>query len=197
MNDQRIATFLLAANPANLLGGLNRYLSPKKSYSSIRKMAQEILDTKIGPTIVVLGHEAQKVHSELYDLNVEFVLNTDYKKGSLSSLQTGLKNYVGAMDAFIIVTAGAMTVSSENIRTLANYYKRSPRKMLATFNQAKKRSPFLVSADLAPDILAQSKNLNQDVWDILRKNSQHVRLIEPARPRCYSPAIDFEFLGHE
>ena len=49
----------------------------------------------------MLRHEAQKVHGEINDLNVEFVLDRDYKKGTLSPLQTGLKNYVGAMDAFI------------------------------------------------------------------------------------------------
>ena len=101
MKEQRIATFLLAAEPSTLLSGLNKLLLSKQRQSSIRRITQDILSTNIGPTIVVLGHEAQKVHGELHDLNVEFVLDTDYKKGTLSALQIGLKNYVGAMDEFI------------------------------------------------------------------------------------------------
>ncbi|MFM6928297.1 MAG: NTP transferase domain-containing protein [Bdellovibrio sp.] len=197
MNEQRIATFLLAADPATLLSGFNKLLHSKQRPSSVRKMAQSILMTKTGPTIVVLGHEAQKVHGELYDLNVEFVLNADYKKGSLSSLQTGLKNYIGAMDAFIVVNADSMSVSPESIRSLATYYKMNPGKMLATFHQTNKGQPVLLSADFAKDILALSKNLDQDVRDVFRKSPQYIHLIEPQRPRYYSQTMDFEFLGHE
>lgn len=191
MKEQRIATFLLAADPSTLLGGLNKLLMPKQKQSSLRKSAQTILATNTGPVIVVLGHDAQKVHGELYDLNVEFVLNTDYKKGSLSSLHMGLKNFVGAMDAFIVVSGEFTEVSSEGINTLVNYYRKSPGKMLATFHQGFKEHPVLLSADFINDIVAESKNSDRDVAQLFRRHPQYVHLIEHPEPR-HSPApIDY------
>jgi len=197
MKNQRIATLLLAAEPSTLLSEFNKLLSPKQRQSSLRRMAQDILATNIGPTIVVLGHEAQKVHGDIYDLNVEFVLDTGYKKGSLSALQTGLKNYAGAMDAFIVASAKCTNVSKRNISGLANYYARTPGRMLATFHRSSKDSPVLLSADFAAEIRGQSLHTGQEVKDIFRRHPQYVHLVEPPELRYQPHPRDFEFMGHE
>lgn len=194
MKDQRIVTFLLASGPSTLLGELNKFLQPPQKKSLIRRTAQALLAARTGPVIVILGHDAQKIHGELYDLNVEFVLDSDYRQGSLSSLQKGLRNYAGAMDAFMVVS-GDQELTRSTASTLANYFQQNPGKMLAAPHQGRKGQPVLMSAHFAAEILEQ-KNLNRDVTYLFRKNPQQVHLIELDEPYYQPLTRDFEMEGH-
>ena len=148
MKDQRIVTFLLASGPLTLIGELNRLLQSPQKKSIIRRTAQALLAARTGPVIVILGHDAQKIHGELYDLNVEFVLDADYRQGSLSSLQKGLRNYAGAMDAFMVIS-GDQEITTTCATTLATYFQTNPGTMLATPHQGRRGQPVLLSANLS------------------------------------------------
>lgn len=194
MKDQRIVTFLLASGPTTLIGELNKFLQPNQKKSQIRRTAQALLAARTGPVIVILGHDAQKIHGELYDLNVEFVLDSDYRQGALSSLQKGLRNYVGAMDAFMVVS-GDQEITRSSVSTLANYFQQNPGMILAAPHQGRKGQPVLMSSHFATDILEQ-ENLNRDITYLFKKNPQRVHLIELHEPYYQPLARDFEMEGH-
>ena len=68
-----IPAILLAAGQSSRMGSVNKLLAEIGGMSMIRRVAETILASKVGPLIVVTGHEADQVRAELDGCDVIFV----------------------------------------------------------------------------------------------------------------------------
>ncbi|HEX7672569.1 MAG TPA: nucleotidyltransferase family protein [Bdellovibrio sp.] len=180
MNSKKTATFLLATGQSLRTGGPNKLLLPFQNKSLVRRTAETILESKTGPLIVVLGHEARKVHEELQDLDVEFVLNTDYKKGILTSLQSGLRSFHGNVDGFMVVLGDQIFLRPQSLNILRRHFIAADPgpSLIAPLYNGERGHPFLISSHFIPEILEQTEQLEKGARFLFRRHPYHVHLVD-------------------
>ena len=72
--------------------GRPKALLPIEGQRFIERIIRVLGQSRVGRTIVVLGHHADQLRGQLAHLPVEFVINPDYHSGQLSSLQAAIRH---------------------------------------------------------------------------------------------------------
>jgi molybdenum cofactor cytidylyltransferase len=93
-----IVAIVLAAGESSRMGR-PKALLPIEGKSFIDRIVAELQRTGVGKIIVVLGHDAAALRPQIEHLPVTIVVNRDYKKGQLSSLQAALRHLSSASSA--------------------------------------------------------------------------------------------------
>src|SRR3989475_10962647 len=70
--------------------GRNKMLLELEGESLVRRAARRALAAGLAPVVVVIGHEADRVRTELKDLPLEFAVNPDFTGPTSGSLHQGL-----------------------------------------------------------------------------------------------------------
>jgi molybdenum cofactor cytidylyltransferase len=81
---------LLAAGRSSRMGGPNKLMADFEGEPLLRRTARKVLASRVGRTVVVLGHQAERATAALEGLDVRIVANPDYATGLSSSLKAGI-----------------------------------------------------------------------------------------------------------
>ncbi len=96
-----LCAVLLAAGASRRFGGDNKLLADIGGTPLVRRVAEQLLSSRVAGVVVVTGFEGDKVRGSLAGLDIQFVENTDYAEGLASSLRCGVaalpKGVAGAM----------------------------------------------------------------------------------------------------
>lgn len=84
-----LTAIVLAAGVSRRMGR-NKLLLPYKGKPLLAYVVQQILAARVGPVIVVTGHDASLVAASLKGLSVQIVHNSRYEEGMTSSIQAGI-----------------------------------------------------------------------------------------------------------
>lgn len=79
--------------------GRPKALLPIAGVRFIEKIVAALRSTAVGNTIVVLGHNAEEMRQKIGDLPVTLLINQDYKRGQLSSLQVAIHHLQSDSDS--------------------------------------------------------------------------------------------------
>lgn len=85
-----IAVVLSAGESSRM--GRPKALLPIQGQKFIERIIRVIGQSRVGRTIVVLGHHADQLRGKIEHLPVEVVINPDYRSGQLSSLQVAIRH---------------------------------------------------------------------------------------------------------
>jgi len=85
-----IAVVLSAGESSRM--GRPKALLPIQGQKFIERIIRVIGQSRVGRTIVVLGHHADQLRGQIEHLPVEVVINPDYRSGQLSSLQAAIRH---------------------------------------------------------------------------------------------------------
>ena len=85
-----IAVVLSAGESSRM--GRPKALLPIQGQKFIERIIRVIGQSRVGRTIVVLGHHADQLRGQIEHLPVEVVINPDYRSGPLSSLQVAIRH---------------------------------------------------------------------------------------------------------
>ncbi|MCE3240462.1 MAG: molybdenum hydroxylase accessory protein YgfJ family [Deltaproteobacteria bacterium] len=85
-----IAVVLSAGESSRM--GRPKALLPIQGQKFIERIIRVIGQSRVGRTIVVLGHHADQLRGKIEHLPVEVVINPDYRSGQLSSLQAAIRH---------------------------------------------------------------------------------------------------------
>jgi len=72
--------------------GRPKALLPIEGQRFIERIIRVLGLSRVGRTIVVLGHHAEQLRGQIEHLPVEIVINPDYQSGQLSSLQAAMRH---------------------------------------------------------------------------------------------------------
>ena len=114
-----IPAILLAAGQSRRMGSINKLLAEIDGMSMIRHVAKTILTSKVGPLIVVTGHESEKICAALKGCDVTFVHNSDYADGLSSSLCAGIRALPREVDGALVCLGDMPHVTAAHINKLA------------------------------------------------------------------------------
>lgn len=85
-----IAVVLSAGESSRM--GRPKALLPIQGQKFIERIIRVIGQSRVGRTIIVLGHHADQLRGQIEHLPVEVVINPDYRSGQLSSLQVAIRH---------------------------------------------------------------------------------------------------------
>jgi len=117
-----ISAVVLAAGMSKRMGGENKLLLPFRGTTLIGNMVDVVTRAEVGETLVVLGHESERVRAALLGKPVTFVENRDYAEGMGSSVQAGVRAVApGATGIMICLTDLPLIESAELDRLIGAF----------------------------------------------------------------------------
>ncbi|BCM19848.1 NTP transferase domain-containing protein [Mesorhizobium sp. J8] len=145
----KVDIVLLAAGRSSRMGGPNKLLALFDGEPLVRRTARRALGSKAASTIVVTGHQRERVRSALSGLGVSLADNPDFADGLASSLKAGIAR-VGPDAAGAMIVLGDMPgVSSKDLDSLIDAFRRSGgHAVVRASHQGKRGNPVLLPRSL-------------------------------------------------
>ena len=155
-----VAAVLLAAGSSTRMGGENKLLLALDGEPVVARAARAVIEARLEPVIVVVGHEADRVRGALRTLPCQFVVNADHALGKGTSLQAGIGEASFGSDAraAVVMLADMPFVTSAMIASLVERYRASGAPMvISRYGQgddAVNAPPILYDRSLFAELLA-------------------------------------------
>ncbi len=142
-NLPHITAIVLAA------GESSRMKEPKlllhyKDKPMVRTIVDTIAQSKIHETMVVLGADHEKIQDALTDSSVTFCTNRNYKKGMLSSIQTGLKSLPDHSDACMVFLGDQPMITPGIIDAIIDAYSQTKKGIVLPVFENRRGHPVLI-----------------------------------------------------
>ena len=147
-----ISGILLAAGLSSRMGEPKQLL-PFGEGTIIETVVDSMLGAKFDEVIVVVGHCASEIRAQLGPRPVSTVFNPDYRKGMLTSAQTGIRA-VGESDAFALMLVDQPFITSELIDKVVSAYIQTDKGIALPSYNYKRGHPVVFHQRYASKILA-------------------------------------------
>ncbi len=126
-----VATLVLAAGGSTRLGQPKQLLT-LDGQTLVRRITDVALSLAVGPVVVVLGANHERINVELDERPVQVVVNADWREGMASSLRAGLLALPNeSVDAFLILLTDQPLVTADLLRQLIHTHQRTGRGIVA------------------------------------------------------------------
>jgi molybdenum cofactor cytidylyltransferase len=125
----KIAGILLAAGRSSRMGARNKLLAEITGKPMVRHAAEALAASKVFQTVVVTGHERERVEEALEGVAGDRVHNPHFAAGLATSLVAGLETIAGDADGVVVALGDMPLVGARDIDRL-----------IAAFNPAEQRS---------------------------------------------------------
>ncbi|MDG4881318.1 molybdopterin-binding/glycosyltransferase family 2 protein [Mesorhizobium sp. WSM4884] len=147
--EPKVDIVLLAAGRSSRMGGPNKLLALFDGKPLVRRTAERALGSKAASTIVVTGHQRERVRSALLGLKVTLADNPDFAAGLASSLKAGIARVAPDAAGAMIVLGDMPGVSSKDFDSLIDAFRRSGgRAVVRAAHQGKRGNPVLLPRSL-------------------------------------------------
>jgi molybdenum cofactor cytidylyltransferase len=120
-----LTAIVLAAGSSRRMGR-NKLLLPYRGKPLLAYVVGNILTAKVGPVIVVTGHEADLIKESLKGLPAKLVHNPRYGTGMTGSIQTGVAAAGG--EGYMICLSDMALIAPEEYTLLKNAFEKQYRK---------------------------------------------------------------------
>ena len=97
-----IAALVLAAGQSTRMGTANKLLLPFRGSTVVAQTVDAVLASGVAETIVVVGHEAERVREALNGKAVGLVENPDYTQGMATSIHAGINAVQSGTSAVMV-----------------------------------------------------------------------------------------------
>ncbi|MBZ9818129.1 NTP transferase domain-containing protein [Mesorhizobium sp. CA4] len=145
----KVDIVLLAAGRSSRMGGPNKLLALFDGEPLVRRTASRALGSKAAATIVVTGHQRERVRSALSGLGVTVADNPDFADGLASSLKAGIAKVAPDAAGALIVLGDMPGVSSRDLDSLIDAFRSSGgRSVVRASHQGKRGNPVLLPRSL-------------------------------------------------
>ncbi|MFW9996560.1 MAG: NTP transferase domain-containing protein [Candidatus Odinarchaeota archaeon] len=181
---KRASIVLLAAGMSRRASG-NKLLYPisKGSVTAIEKAITTALESNVGPIIVVLGYEADKLALllEKYLLAITITVNNQYTGGMSESVRTGVQKAFELHPAnpVMVIPADCILITAEDIRKVAMAHSASINKIAVASYKGRNGHPIIFNQELIPELLA----INEETYGLRAVINRHeVFQVETGNP---------------
>jgi len=142
-NIPRVTAIVLAAGESSRMKK-PKLLLPYKGKPMIRTIVDTITQSKVQETFVVLGAGHEKIMDALTGSSVTFCTNKNYKKGMLSSIQTGLESLPDHSEACMILLGDQPMITPEIIDAIIDAYNHTQKGIVLPVFENRRGHPVLI-----------------------------------------------------
>jgi molybdenum cofactor cytidylyltransferase len=118
----RIAGIVLAAGRSTRMRGPNKLMADIDGTPLVRRVADAVTNAGLVETVVVTGHEREKVEAALDGLPLRFVLNRRYADGLSTSLKAGIAALGPGIDGALVCLGDMPGIGPALIARLAGAF---------------------------------------------------------------------------
>ncbi|OBQ68503.1 4-diphosphocytidyl-2C-methyl-D-erythritol kinase [Mesorhizobium loti] len=149
----KVAIVLLAAGRSSRMGGPNKLMALFDGKPLVRRTVERALASKASGTIVVTGHQRERVRAALPGLDVTFADNPDFADGLSTSLKAGIA-YLPEDTAGAMIVLGDMPgIESDDLDRLIDAFREAGgNSVVRASHQGKRGNPVLLPRALFPAI---------------------------------------------
>jgi molybdenum cofactor cytidylyltransferase len=140
--DTTVVGVLLASGTSSRFGESNKLLATLDGEPLVRHAARTLLGGDLDGVVAVVGYEAETVRAALADLDIESVVNPDFRDGLSTTVERGVETAREA-DAIVFLPGDMPTVDAETVRTLVDAYRAGLGTALAAAFQGHRGNPVL------------------------------------------------------
>jgi molybdenum cofactor cytidylyltransferase len=150
-----ISAIVLAAGESTRMGAENKLLLPFQGTTLLGATVTAVMQSRVGETIVVVGHEQERVRKVLAGLPVRIVFNPDYRDGMSTSIHAGVRACSPGTRGLMICLSDLPRVGSEELNRLIDRFEGAGRDAIVvpTFS-GQRGNPVLFSVRFQPEVLA-------------------------------------------
>jgi molybdenum cofactor cytidylyltransferase len=159
--------------------GKPKALLPVEGQTFIEKIVTVFRMTQVEKIMVVLGRHVEEIRPKLTQLPVQVVVNEDYRKGQLSSLQAAIRALEGEdVDAILVHLVDHPFLDSGLVDQMIRRFRETKKLIVVPRYQDRRGHPVLFSSKLFPELLAAS--LDVGAKEVVRAHASDTLEIETA-----------------
>ncbi|MFQ5682380.1 MAG: NTP transferase domain-containing protein [Candidatus Binatia bacterium] len=152
-----IAAIVLAAGESRRMG-FPKSLLRVDGKSFVEQIVTALKATKVGPIIVVLGHNAEEIKSKIAHLPITVVINKHYAEGQLSSLTTAIRSLEvekpeEKVDGILVHLVDHPFLKPSLINQLIDRFYESGKLIVLPRYKDRRGHPVIFSSQLFPELL--------------------------------------------
>ncbi len=172
-----ISAIILAAGESKRMGQAKQLLGIEGK-ALLQQVLDSVLEADVDEVILVLGHEAERIRKAMDVRGARVVVNADYARGMITSIQEGLKALDKKSEAFFVVLGDQPEIRPAVYNRLIREFRGlrpSPGILLPAY-RGKKGHPALFSIKY----LAESFKITGDVGfrEIVQRHPEEVLLVD-------------------
>lgn len=174
--DKRISGIILAAGRSQRMGR-PKALLPIFGTTFLEHIVRQIRASRLVDLKIVLGHRPQAILDRLPDLEPETVINSRYREGQLSSLQTGIRALdPETCDGLMLFLVDHPLVESSLIDALLECFSQGGHPIVIPSYRMRRGHPVLFARELFPELLAASPD--EGAVAVVRKHRRRIHHLE-------------------
>ena len=133
--------------------GAPKQLLPFGESTIVETVVDNMLGAKFDEVIVVVGHRAEEIQTQLGTRPIKTVFNPDYRDGMLTSAQAGIRA-IEASDAFALMLVDQPFITSSLIDQVVDAYQQTEKRIALPSYNYKRGHPVIFDQKYASDILS-------------------------------------------
>lgn len=161
-----LAVAILAAGESRRMG-TPKALLPYGGKTFVEHLLEVTRHPRVGMARVVLGAGAQAIREQLHLAPEMIVVNPDWPKGQLSSIQSAIRSLpAGGTEGLILCPVDHPLVSAALVARLIEAYDASGKLIILPTYRGRRGHPVIFRAALYPELLAAAPEVGarQVVW---------------------------------
>ena len=147
-----LSAILLAAGQSRRMGR-PKQLMPLGQSTLLERAVDNLLNSSVDETIVVLGHKAQEIGKKIAFKPVKIALNPDYQKGMSSSVAAGLAELNPESQAVMLALADQPLVASATINRLIAAFNSNDKGIALPTHRGRRGHPVIFSIKYRGELL--------------------------------------------
>ena len=149
-----IVAVILSAGESSRMGR-PKALLPIEGQKFIERIIGVLGQSRVGRTIVVLGHHAAQLRGQIEHLPVEVVINPDYHKGQLSSLQAAIRHIKNddRCDGMLVHLVDHPFIDAALVEALIQGFYQTRKLIVVPRYLGKRGHPVIFSRDVFEELL--------------------------------------------
>jgi molybdenum cofactor cytidylyltransferase len=171
-----------------LAGGASRRMGAPKALLSYqgRPFLEHLLDVarhpKIGVRRIVLGADAEPIAKEVNLSSDEIVINDQWEKGQLSSIQAALRSLPPQTDGVILLLIDHPLISSTLVSELVESFYSSSKPIVLPVHEGRRGHPVIFSSALYQELM--DAPLETGARSVVWAHAGEVQIVQTSEEGC-------------
>ena len=184
-----IWAIILAAGESKRMGK-PKLLLPFGEKTIIETVIGNVIKSKAEKILAVLGSDWEKIEKKIKNLPLKIIVNSNFTKGMLSSVQCGFQTLPKNTQAVLVVLGDQPAVSSAIIDKIIDAFKRIKKGIVLPVYKNNRGHPVLIDMKYRDEV----ENLSPDVGlrDLVYNHPEDILEVEVETPGILGDIDDME-----